>query len=351
MDDPDDDTDVVHKPGQKWPSADVAYKDGYQHGYYAAQKSNPRKGKTMEGIASDKVNIHVGGGEGRADSGLNAAVAMAALGNRNEKDISPLIMAALGNRNEGHRNDDGFGFGGGAMGMLLMALLFGRRGLGGGDDCGNDEHGRTAILQTLMEGQADLRAQVPTSALEIQNQVCSAISQLALGVQQGLANNKDAFQNGLLAQLAAIAGVKDAVQNGFTITNNNILEGFCKVVTANRDDGDKTRAQIALYHEGTLQRELAVAQSALAEERGARRIRDVEFNVTNQNTNTALANAQQSQQQLQFQTNIEALFSRLLTGFTSIANQTMLARQAQDIVNLGTMTASGTQAAANTQVR
>jgi hypothetical protein len=71
----------------------------------------------------------------------------------------------------------------------------------------------------------------------------------------------------------------------------------------------------------------------------------VEVNVTQQ------VNQQQAQQQQQ---RIEDdRFNRLFANLSAfIGNQVMVARQGQDVINFGgTMTASGTQAAANTQVR
>src|SRR3990172_760040 len=169
----------------------------------------------MEGLQSDKVNINVGG-DGGSGGGAGLAAVIAALGNRNEGGDTAGLIAALGNR-----NNDGFG-GAGALAMLgplmannnngmnnlwpiiLLALLGrGRGGFGfGGDDasCGPSSGigpGQAAILQTLLEGQSSLRAEVPTSALEIQNAIQSAIGSLALGTQQGFANTKDAVQNGI----------------------------------------------------------------------------------------------------------------------------------------------------------
>jgi len=315
----------------------------------------------MEGIASDKVNINVGGGEGGGGGyGAGLAAVIAALGNRNQGNDNAALIAALGNRNDdsanwvgplmamaqrGHHDDSGFG-GNGIWAILLLALLRGRGGFGGGDDCG-DGNGRTAILQTLMEGQSDLRAAVPATALETQNQICQSLASLALGVQQGFANNKDATQAALLATLQSLSNVKDTVQNGFTITNNNVLEGLCKVKETVRDDGDKTRGQIALYHEANLQRQLGVAESALAEERTARRVRDVEVSVS-QNVNQTQAQAQAQWQHQRFE---DERFNRLFAIIANIGNQVQRTRSDQDIVNLGTMTASGTQAAQSTQIR
>lgn len=72
---------------------------------------------------------------------------------------------------------------------------------------------------------------------------------------------------------------------------------------------------------------------------GRGRVREVEVSVAQ----TVNQNQAQAQSQAQL-----ANLTSLIYGLSA---QVMASRQAQDIVNLGTMTASGTQAAANTQVR
>src|SRR3990172_1271672 len=153
----------------------------------------------MEGLQSDKVNINVGG-DGGSGGGAGLAAVIAALGNRNNDGFGGAgALAMLGplmaNNNNGMNN---------LWPIILLALLGrGRGGFGfGGDDasCGPSSGigpGQAAILQTLLEGQSSLRAEVPTSALEIQNAIQSAIGSLALGTQQGFANTKDAVQNGI----------------------------------------------------------------------------------------------------------------------------------------------------------
>lgn len=321
----------------------------------ASEGGNPRKyhnpqgkeSRTMDGIASDKVNINVGGGgEGGGYGGASMAALVAALGQRNQGNDHAALIAALGNRNDsganlaplfalmGHRDNDGFGQGG-LWPIILLALL-GRHGgfggFGGGGDCcdgsgGGHFHGN--FLQSILNSLTGLTAAVPTTALETQNAIQGAIAQLALAGQQGFSNLKDSVQAIGAANLAATNNVASSViQQGLT---TQIAIGH---------DGDKTRALIQSTNMDNLQRQLTVAQNALMEERFDRRGREVEVNVS-QNVNQQQA---QQQQQLQFQD--------LVRRFDHLCNlQVLNARQAQDIVNLGTMTASGTQAAANTQVR
>ncbi len=230
--------------------------------------------------------------------------------------------------------------------ILLLALLGKRGGLGGGDDCGDgSDHARTALSQTILESVADIRAQIPQTALETQNQICQSTGALALATQQGLSNLKDSVQAASALEIAAIGNTKDVVQNGLFLTNNNILEGLCSVKQTVRDDGDKTRGQIALYHEANLQRELAVAQSALAEERTSRRVRDVEVSVS-QTVNQTQAQAQAQQQQ-------QAQFNDILRALHGVAGELQYARATNSnliVGNSGTAL-TGAQSANPTNVR
>lgn len=301
--------------------------------------------KTMDGINSDKVSINVGG-EGGGGGGAGLAAVIAALGNRNQGNDNAALIAALGNRND-HSRDDGFS-GGGMLGIVaLLALLNrGRGGFGGDDGCapGGIGAGHAALLQTLLEGQSNLRAEVPTTALETQNAIQSAVGALALGTQQGFANVKDSVQASLLANLTATSAVKDTVQTAFTVLNQNVSEQGCK-----------TRETVQATSTAILQKLDQNEIDRLRHERDSA-LRTVDVNalrsqVEVNQTVTSTASAAQSQFQVQSQVNELAGLVRNLASIVAIGNQTMLARQAQDIVNLGTMTASGTQASANTQVR
>lgn len=326
-------------------------------------KLKTKSEKAMDGINSDKVNINLGeGGGGGGGAGLAAVIA--ALGNRNEGGDTAGLIAALGNRN----NDGGMAamlpalMAGQNNGMnniwpiLLLALLGrGRGGLLGGDggDCapGGIGAGHAALLQTLLEGQSDLRADVPRTALETQNAIQSAVSALALGTQQGFANTKDAVQASLLANLTATGGVKDSVMNNAALLQRDI----CDVKSTVQTEACATRELVQAGTTAILSR---IDRSEIDElrARADRAERNIEVNAlrsqveVNQTVNTTQA---QAQGQFQVQTQLQDIGSavRELRGLAIIGNQTMLARQAQDIVNLGTMTASGTQAAANTQVR
>lgn len=292
----------------------------------------------MDGLQSDKVNINLGGGDG--GGGLGAAAMIAALGNRNEGGDTAGLIAALGNR-----NNDGMGMaalapmlaGMNNNGMnnlwpiILLALLGRRGGLGfggDGDGCGGGvSPGQAALLQTLTEGQSALRQEIPEQTIQLLQD--ANLNQTA--TQASLTSVKDAIQNALL--FAA---------QGHAAINQNVSAQGCQTRETVQNDGDKTRALITAQYEANLQRELTVAQSALVEERHASRVRDVEVRVSqtvNQNQMQAQAQAQQ-----------QAQFERLFGLFGALSAQVNKSRADQDIINLGTMLASGTQTPTTTQV-
>lgn len=312
----------------------------------------------MEGLASDKVNINVGDGGGGGGAGGLAAV-IAALGNRNQGNDNAALIAALGNRNDdsgnwigplmamannrgpGYGYGDGFGMGGGGIWPIILLALLGRRGgFGGGDgDCCDNGHGgvnpaQAAILQTLMEGQSDLRAQVPTVGLETQNAILSALARDALGTQQGFANTKDAIQTG-----------NAFLDRDIQMVNQNVSAQGCQTREWVSLEAEKTRAKvdkvedrINAIQENNLQRELAVCQSALSDEKHHSRIREVEVNVS-QNVNQ-----QQAQAQAQLQMNdLVRHFGLLSERINIIGNQ--VARNSQDVVNVGGLLAGVAQTA------
>jgi hypothetical protein len=291
----------------------------------------------MEGLASDKVNINVGG-EGGGGAGLAALIAaMNGGGGRSDGSTNAALMALLmGGRDRDHcYNGDGFGLGGGLGALVLLGLLGGGGfGRGHGDhvnvDCGRrggrDFDGDPFVLSKL----GSIEGAIPLAASQIQN-----------GILESTAGITNTINQTGLAQLAATSGVKDAVQNGTTAILQNASTNTQSILTAICTLSGKIDQNTIL----DLQRRLGVAEADACEERNSRRTREVEVNVTQQ------VNQQQAQAQLQ---RIEdERFNRLFANLSAfIGNQAMFARQGQDVINFGgTMTASGTQAAANTQVR
>lgn len=298
------------------------------------------KEKTMaEGINTDKVIVNAGGGE-RGDNGNMAAI-IAALGNRNQGNDNAALIAALGNRNEKdwgplmalmatRDRDHGYGgcydgFGGNSMWPLLLLALAGRGrhgGFLGGDDDGDGGCcAKTALTQTILEAVGDIKAQVPQVALESQNAVQASIAQLALGTQQGLGNVKDAVQALSLFQTQQLNNI-----------NQNVSEQGCKT----RETVQESKTAIL---QAIAENKYENLKNELFELRGKFHSRDSEVSV-NQTVNQVQA---QAQAQVQRQSELDLLFHRLNASI----GQQMKAKADQDIINLGTMLASGTQTPTN----
>lgn len=257
----------------------------------------------------------------------------------------------------------GGGIGGGLLlGALLGGGLFGGGGFGRGNQGGCptpvdvNVHDHTAhcppasdyspaFIAAILSNLNNISAAIPTSALETQGALNSAIASLALGTQQGFASVKDSVQNAATANLLATAGAERTTLLAQAATLAAVAESKFDLAVAVRDDGDKTRAQIALYHEADLQRQLAVAQNALTEAHGHSRMREVEVNVSQTVNQQQVQLQQQQQQQRQDQ-----FLAGILQAVHNLNGDLQLIKQGQVIFNSGTMAASGTQAAANTKV-
>lgn len=241
----------------------------------------------------------------------------------------------------------------GITGLAAIALLAGG-GFGNWNRGGHHDHGcprdcgdvnSSAAVAAILAGVNNLSTAVPTAALETQGTINTAIGSLALGTQQGLSDVKDSVQVAGAANLAAICNVERSVLTSTASLLSAVKDSQYATAVAVRDDGDKTRAQMALYHEANLQRQLGVAEAALAEERSSRRIRDVEVSINQTQTNTQVQAQAQAQQQQQAQ-----FLAGILAEIRNLAGDIQAVKQGQVIFNSGTMAASGTQAAANTKV-
>lgn len=143
------------------------------------------------------------------------------------------------------------------------------------------------------EGQVQLA--LAQSQSEINNRIADGLSAAMLGQS---VINKNIYD----ASAANLVGQGDIKQLTLAQGQTNLMatkDAQYAVTTAVRDDGDKTRALMTRQYEDTLNRQLAVAQEALLEERFRSRSRDVEVNVTqtvNQNQQQLQAQAQQQQQ-------------------------------------------------------
>jgi len=312
--------------------------------YHICEGQQPsEKGSKMDlGNVSDKVNINLGDGGG-GGGGLGAAALIAALGNRNQ-DNSAALIAALGNRNETDNTSmaplfaamagGGFNNGMNSLWPLLLLAGLGRGGgglFGGGCD-GNGSAVNQITSDLVLSKLGSIEGAVPLAAAQTENSICTQTNALT-----NLINQSE------LATLQAVSNTKDSIQNATALLSNQVNNVNQSVLTtglqtqiAIGNDGDKTRALIQSINDANLQRQLAVAEAELAEERHVRRSREIEINVTQQ------VNQQQAQVQLQTQLSGLAQLCHGLVGQFNRANQ--------DIVNLGTMVASGTQANPQTNV-
>lgn len=289
---------------------------------------------------SDKVNINVGEGGGRSyDGGGSMAAVIAALGNRNQGNDNAALIAALGNRNEnqwgplmamlaGDRHHDRDGLG--DLWPLLLLLGRGGRGgglFGGGDDCCDNG------AETRLQSNAD-----------------------TLAILNGVNNTKDAVTGGFattgLALSQGFANVKDAVQ-ALALFQTGQLNNINQNVS---DQGCKTRELVQAGTTAVLEKMADLRIRELEHERD-RAERNIEVNslrsqveITNTNTATATQAQGQLQAQLQFQ-DINNKIDRLCGAIINVGNQVQRVKSDQDIVNFGTMAASGNQATTSTQVR
>lgn len=235
----------------------------------------------------------------------------------------------------------GYGFGGGfggiaPVGIIGLNTLFnndlGRRGRD------FDNAGTTVLEQNV----SDLRKDVADNGKEIHvlgNEVAGMFAQQNLsftGEFRNLDNQicdveKTQLQSAYAASIQGFQNTQ-AIQNQVTAFQVANDAKFCNLENQIHADGDLTRSLINSI-------EMQNLRDALEMERRGRSEREVEINITNSNTSLQSQIALQAQQQQQ--------------QFASFANlvSDQLARQANSIVNLGTMTASGqSNSAAQTKV-
>lgn len=291
-----------------------------------------------DGINTDKVIVNAGsgGGESGGLSGL-AALMMASRGDDSQSNIWASILPALTNQDRGGMNN---------MWPLLL-LLFARGGFGGINGCGADggcgpgaSPAQAAILQSLMDNLSELRAQIPTTALETQNALQNALAQLALGMQQGFAGIKDSVQASLLALSQSLASL-----------NQNVSAQGCQTREWVTMENDKTRTLLNARFSQEDATKIAEQNARIValETRCDHDRRFADQNLVITNTNNAIANQQQQQQQSESDRRHRELLAEL--RFISVGNQVQLARNVNDTINFGTMAASGIQTTPTTQVR
>ncbi len=255
-------------------------------------------------------------------------------------NYTPYVMGSSGS--------DGFG---GGIGGLLVGALLGRGILGGDRGVVGEACVTPALLASSLASVTDntnnsvilnklgsIEAAIPYNEAQVQLALGQTQSFLATQANVNATAQAKAVSDATATVIAAESAVKDSVMNTAAANLTAILNSKFELANTVRDDGDKTRALIVAQNDATLNRELAVAQSALIEERGSRRVRDVEVNVS-QTVN-------QAQAQAQTQAQLQGMFSRI----NDVCNDLQTIKQGQVIFNSGVMAASGTQAAANTKV-
>lgn len=221
--------------------------------------------------------------------------------------------------------------------------------------------GTTNQLNTGFGGQRDLTlmnklGQIEADVWKAEGQVQLALAgaqadvnrNINTGIQMSTAGQIGISKNITDATAMVVSGqgdIKQAVLSSAGILGSAISQTRYDVTTAVRDDGDKTRALIVSQNDAMLNRELAVAQGALLEERAAGRARATEVNVTQTVTQNQAQLQQQAQQQQQF-----LVTNNLLQAILSQAQIAQATNQSLIIGNSGDVR-GGNQTANPTNVR
>lgn len=284
-------------------------------------------------------------------------------------------IAAGGNNMGGAGAGLGAGLGGGLLGGILGGALLNRGGLlGGGVDGAGvvtpamltsglasviDSNQNTTLLQSVGDVKAAVplaESQVQLALAGVQNDINRAISGSQSDLTAMMTTNASAqalanqltnqnIANAIASSLASQGAIKESVAAYGVANLTATKDAQFATTTAINASTKEIIAALNDQNTANLQRQLAVAESALLERNAALRARETEINITNTNT----ATAQQTQNQIQAQQQFQIL-ANLSATVANLANDIQVVRQGQTIFNSGTMAASGTQAAANTKV-
>lgn len=281
------------------------------------------------------------------------------------EDSAGLIAAMLAGRGNGGEGALG-GAGGGFAGAALGSLLLGRGGLLGGVGNGvvgegcvtpsqltaalagvQDTQMNTAVLQTL----GSIQGAIPLAEGQVQLALAGAVGEVRSHLGQ--------VENGLVAGQATInKNVTDAIAASLASQNNinmNVMTMGQANLVATKDAqyanavavSNSTKEILAALNDqntANLQRQLAVAETALLENRLIGRTRESEINITN--TNTAVAQQQQSQQQQQQQAILLSNLCHIVGGL-----QTAVATNSNMIIGNTGATTTGAQTSNPVNVR
>ena len=290
-------------------------------------------------------------------------------GNKME-DSSGLIAAMLAGRNNGNEGGALGGAGGGFAGAALGSMLLGRGGLLGGAVAGGvvgegcvtpsqltaalagvqDTQMNTAVLQTLgaiqgaiplAEGQVQLALAGATGEVrshlgQVENSILIGQTAINKNVSDAIAASLASQNNININVLTSAAATKEAV-TAFGMANLTATKDaqFANQVAINASTKE-ILAALNDQNTANLQRQLAVAESALLETRLTGRQRESEINITNTNT----ATAQQAQIQGQVQAQSQAIIQ--LSGLVAnLSGDIQAVRATTSNVNFGTQAGVG----------
>lgn len=311
-----------------------------------AHKLGKKIEKLKEEIKMEPVNVFTNPAGGDGTAAMLAAI------------------AAGGNHMGGAGAGLGAGLGGGLLGGILGGALLNRGGLlGGGVDGAGVvtpamlTSGLASVIDsnqntTLLQSVGDVKAAVPLAEAQVQLALAGAQADImsqsttqatAAALANQLTNQNIA--NAIAASLASQGAIKESVAQYGVANLNATKDAQFATTTAINTSTKEIIAALNEQNTANLQRQLAVAESALLERNAALRARETEINITNTNTATAQQLQTQVQGQQQFQ-----ILAQLSATVANLANDIQVVRQGQTIFNSGTMAASGTQAAANTKV-
>lgn len=210
----------------------------------------------------------------------------------------------------------GGGLGSGLLGGILAGALFGNNRFNqnnpGIEGCVTpsqltaalagvqDTQMNTAVLQQL----GAIQASVPLAESQVQLALAGSTATTTAGQATINKNISDA----IAASLASQNNINVNVLQTSTANLMATKDAQAALTIIIKDDGEKTRALITAQNEANLQRQLAVAEAALLEQRADFRARASEINVTqtvNQNQAQVQAQAQQQQQAILLATLID----------------------------------------------
>lgn len=232
------------------------------------------------------------------------------------------------------------GLGAGLVGGVLGGLLFNRRGFGDHDHGGGTDggSGETRIIDNaanlaILAKLGNLEAAIPANAMAVQAAVAASEAnlvnttlqqtislkqdntQLAIGIQNGFSNTKDAIQTGFTVTGAALCGI-----------NQNVSSQGCQTREAIATDGDRTRALlVARFQLEDATRIQSQAAEIIELRNEHRRSADsAELRLSINNTNTAVAAQAQGQAQAQQQQQgfLLAEIARTVHGLVQVAHAT-----------------------------